>query len=284
MVAPDNKTKDVSKGPLSMTDIQTQSQGRITYEKDGALYWITFDNPDRMNAINTRMWAEIPDMFSQAQNDDDVRVVLMRGSGKRTFSSGADISEFGSARTGNAAKSYDELNHAAFNAVLDCTKPTIAMISGFCMGGGLELALCCDLRVAAEGSSYAIPAAKLGIGYNPRWIRPLLSALTATKAKEILFTGAHFTHDQALAMGLIGRLCTPDMLEETTRSLAETIAANAPLSVLAAKQCIDEFLKAPENPDYARLDALIEDCFSSEDYAEGRTAFLEKRKPVFKGR
>ncbi|RME96220.1 MAG: enoyl-CoA hydratase, partial [Alphaproteobacteria bacterium] len=212
-----------------------------------------------------------------------IRVIILQGAGERAFSAGADISEFGEARTGDAAQAYDALNHAAFDAVMDCAKPTIAKIKGFCMGGGLELALCCDLRVAAEGSSFAIPAARLGIGYNARWIRPLLSALSASRAKEILFTGERFDHMQAREIGLINRLCSPDALEEETVRLAQTIAENAPLSVRAAKAAIDEFLKRPENPDYALLDRLVAECFASEDYVEGRTAFAEKRKPVFRG-
>lgn len=152
------------------------------------------------------------------------------------------------------------------------------------MGGGLELALCCDLRYAAQGSNFAIPAAKLGIGYNPRWIRPLFSALSATQAKEVLFTGRRFSGEEAITMGMITRLLSPDELILETRKLAGQIAENAPLSVYAAKRCIDEFLRAPENPDMNALDELVQACFDSEDYAEGRTAFTEKRTPVFKGK
>lgn len=267
-----------------MSEKNTPSEARITTRTDGQLFWIVFDNPARMNALNTAMWASLPEKIAQAEANDDIRVVLLRGAGEKAFSAGADISEFGSARTGAAARHYDELNHAAFEAVMNCARPTIAMVNGFCMGGGLELALCCDLRVAAEGSSFAIPAARLGIGYNARWIRPLLSALSAARAKEILFTGARFGHEDARAMGLINRLCPEEALEKTALALAQEIAANAPLSILAAKRAIDEFLRDPGDPDMEMLDALVEDCFASEDYAEGRAAFAEKRKPVFRGR
>lgn len=267
-----------------MTTTQSESSGRITTEREGALCWITFDNPARMNALNTSMWRSLPDVISEAEADEDIRVVLLRGAGDRAFSAGADISEFATARTGDAAKAYDELNHAAFNAVMECARPTIAVVNGYCMGGGTELALCCDLRLASKGSTFAIPAAKLGIGYNPRWIRPLLSALTATQAKEILLTGRSFSHGEALVMGLVNRLCAPEALESEARMLAQEIAANAPLAVLAAKRCIDELSRAPENPDLEALDALVDACFASDDYREGRTAFQEKRKPRFRGR
>ncbi len=237
-----------------------------------------------MNALNTAMWAALPNIFSNAEADGSVRVVVLRGAGEEAFSAGADISQFGSARTGDAARAYDQLNHAAFGAVMNCPKPTIAMVQGYCMGGGLELALCCDLRIACEGASFAIPAAKLGIGYDPRWIRPLLSTLTASQIKEILFTGRRFTGEEALRMGLISRLCPADVLESETRALAEMISENAPLAVTAAKRCIDEFMRHPENPDMGTLDKLVTACFESEDYAEGRAAFAQKRKPIFKGK
>jgi enoyl-CoA hydratase/carnithine racemase len=267
-----------------MTDDPSSPHGHIDTEIEGSTCWITFNNPAKMNALNTAMWSALPGIIEATQHNDSVRVVILRGSGAKAFSAGADISEFGSARTGKAAQDYDELNHAAFNAVMECSKPTIAMIEGYCMGGGLELALCCDLRYAATGSNFAIPAAKLGIGYNPRWIRPLFSALNATQAKEILFTGRRFSGEEACAMGMITRLTPPDTLVSETRELARLIAENAPLSVYAAKRCIDEFLRAPENPDMKALDELVQACFDSEDYAEGRAAFAEKRKPVFRGK
>ena len=144
-----------------MSDAISKPRGHIDTEIEGSTCWITFNNPTRMNALNADMWAALPNIIKDAQNNDAIRVVILKGYGKKAFSAGADISEFGTARTGNSAKHYDELNHAAFSAVQACAKPTIAMIEGYCMGGGLELALCCDLRYAAQGSQLAIPAAKL---------------------------------------------------------------------------------------------------------------------------
>ena len=256
----------------------------LRYKKDGAIAWIIADNPARMNALTAAMWQALPDAVSKAVSDPEVRVIVLRGAGEKAFSAGADISEFENSRTGDAAKTYDALNDAAFNALIGCPKPTIAMIHGFCLGGGLGLALCCDMRIADDASQYAIPAAKLGIGYNARWVRPILAAVPAARAKELLFTGRRFRSADAEAMGLVSQLVLAADLEATVRALALEIAANAPLSVAAAKKVIDEISRHPEQPDMAALDAVVMACFESDDYAEGRRAFLEKRKPEFKGK
>lgn len=256
----------------------------LRYHEDGAIAWIAADNPARMNALTSAMWRDLPGAVARAVANPDVRVVILRGAGDKAFSAGADISEFESARTGDAAKDYDALNEAAFNALITCPKPVIAMIHGFCLGGGLGLALCCDIRIADDASQFAIPAAKLGIGYNARWVKPILAAVPPSRAKELLFTGRRFRSAEAEAMGLITQLVSKAELEPTVRALAGEIAANAPLSVAAAKRAIDEISRCPENPDIAMLDEMVATCFASEDYAEGRRAFLEKRKPEFNGR
>jgi enoyl-CoA hydratase/carnithine racemase len=158
------------------------------------------------------------------------------------------------------------------------------MIHGFCLGGGLGLALCTDIRLADETAEFAIPAAKLGLGYNARWVRPLLAAVPPSRAKEMLFTARRFKVAEALAMGLVNEIVPAADLEARTRELAQEIAANAPLTVRAAKRVIDELVSHPETPDMSALDAEVERCFNSEDYAEGRRAFLEKRRPRFQGR
>lgn len=257
--------------------------GTLRLERAGSIAYLIANNAPRMNALNAAMWTAIPELVAQAERDDDVRVIVLRGAGERAFSAGADISEFETARSGDAAAKYDALNDAAFFALSHCGKPTISMIHGFCLGGGLGLALCTDLRIADEASQFAIPAAKLGIGYNARWVRPLLAAVPPARAKEMLFTGRRFKAAQALQMGLINEIVPAAELEARTRALADEIAGNAPLTIRAAKLTIDELTRRPEHPDQGALDAAVQDCFDSEDYAEGRRAFLEKRKPQFTG-
>lgn len=251
---------------------------------DGPIAWIVADNPERMNAFTAGMWARIPEHVAAAEQDPAVRVLVLRGAGTRAFSAGADISEFESARTGASAADYDRLNHAAFAALLQATKPVIAMIHGFCLGGGLGIAACADLRLADQKAAFSIPAAKLGLGYNPRWVPPLLALARPAFIKEMLFTGRRITAAEALAAGLVNQLVDAENLEVAVRALAQEIAGNAPLSVRAAKLTVDELTRHPEHPDVARLDAAVTACFESADYAEGRRAFLEKRKPAFQGR
>jgi enoyl-CoA hydratase/carnithine racemase len=263
---------------------QPSEKAELRLERDGDIGFLVASNPQRMNAFTAAMWEAVPRLIAAAEADDAIRVIILRGAGTRAFSAGADISEFDSARSGNAAAAYDELNDGAFRALSNCGKPIIAMIHGFCLGGGLAIALCADIRIADEASEFAIPAAKLGLGYNARWMRPLLAAVRPAHAKEMLFTGRRFKVAEALPMGLVNSVVTTAGLEEKVRGLASEIAANAPLTVRAAKRTIDELTRNPQTPDLAALDAAVAACFTSEDYAEGRLAFKEKRKPVFKGR
>lgn len=251
---------------------------------DGGICTIIADNPARLNAYTRDMWEALPRLFRQAENDPAVRVIVLRGAGTKAFSAGADISEFEGNRTGAEARRYDEINHKAFEAVGRAEKPTIAMVHGYCFGGGCELAMCCDMRWVADDAVFSIPAAKLSIGYNPRWIRPMLSVVSAAKAKEMLFTGRRYSAADALAMGIANAVVPSAELEAQTREVAEEMANNAPLSIRAAKEAVDELVAHPEKPDMARLDRFVEACFESEDYAEGRRAFMEKRKPQFRGR
>jgi enoyl-CoA hydratase/carnithine racemase len=255
----------------------------LRLERDGGLAILVLDNPARLKALTSGLWASVPRLIGEAEADAAVRVIVIKGAGGKAFSAGADISEFDTARAGDAVQIYDALNHAAFEALLGARKPTVAMIEGFCLGGGLGIAACCDLRLANREATFAIPAARLGLGYHPRWVRTLLTLAPPASIKELLFTGRRFTADDALAMGLVNRVYSGEALETETRALAATIAANAPMTIRAAKAAIDELTARPESADIARLEALVKACFESADYAEGRRAFAEKRKPAFKG-
>ncbi len=265
-----------------MADIP-HSQPVIRLSVDGGIAWIIFDNPNRMNALSADMWAQLPEILKEAQVNQNVRVIVLRGEGRRAFSAGADISEFATARSGSAAETYNQLNHQAFLALEDVVIPTIAMVHGYCLGGGLGLAMSCDLRVCDERALFAIPAARLGIGYHPRWLRSILAAVSGPRAKELLFTGNRFDTDWALRSGLINEVVVADELEDHVRTMASQICANAPLSIKSAKRSIDALVANPALEDLTYLETLVDACFESEDYKEGQRAFMEKRKPEFKG-
>ncbi len=247
--------------------------------------WITFNQPEKRNAVSYDMWTAIPEIVSAFAANPAVRVVVMKGAGDRAFVSGADISEFEEKRnTPEAIEIYEQATGAANRALRTLEKPLVAMIRGYCIGGGLAIALSADLRITAEDGQFAVPAAKLGLGYGYSGIKELMNLVGPSYAKEIFFTGRRFTADEAKSMGLVNKIVPIAELESATASYAEIIAGNAPLTVKAAKAAVNEGTKEASERDLAAVDAMVKACFDSDDYIEGRRAFMEKRKPQFQGR
>jgi enoyl-CoA hydratase len=258
---------------------------KMLARKDGGVGTVIFNNPERHNAVSLDMWEATRRILDDFAADPEIRVVVLTGAGGKAFVSGADISRFEKER-GNleAARAYSAKSDAAYGSIAEFPKPTIAMIRGYCIGGGLGLATCCDLRIASDNSRFAVPAAKLGIGYGYTGLKRLVDIVGPSFAKEIFYTARQFDAQEALAMGLINRAVPPAELESAVKTITDMICANAPLTIKAVKATVGEILKDEGKRNVARTVELVEACFVSRDYNEGRTAFMEKRKPVFTGR
>ena len=259
------------------------STAHLRTEQHGNVLWIIAENRARLNAYTQAMWSALPKLIRAAEADTSVRVIVLTGAGDKAFSAGADIGELGRESAAAETERHNDFDNSAFGVLLGSRKPTIAMIDGICFGGGCELAICCDFRIASQTALFSIPAAKLGVGYNARWVRPLLSVVSPAKAKEILMTGRHYGAQVALDMGLVTAIVAQSDLRRETEKLAGELAANAPLSVLAAKRCVDALTHPNGAVDMATLDQHVRACFESADFAEGRRAFKEKRRPKFQG-
>ncbi len=258
---------------------------KILAEADGHIGWLTFNNPARRNAMSMEMWQGMGDALEGFQEDPTVRVVVMRGAGGRAFVSGADISEFDEHRASAAQKQDYGATTARGNRWLrHLDKPLIAMIDGFCIGGGLAIALGADVRIATPVSTFGIPAARLGLGYDYGGIATLARLVGPSVARDILFSARFLEAEEALRVGLINRIVPGDEIEGHVREYAGLIAANAPMTVRAAKAALQEWEREPADRNLGRVEGLVNACFDSEDYAEGRRAFAEKRKPEFHDR
>jgi enoyl-CoA hydratase/carnithine racemase len=257
---------------------------KMLARKDGGVGTVIFNNPERHNAVSLDMWEATKRILDDFAADPAIRVVVVTGAGGKAFVSGADISRFEKER-GNleAARAYSAKTEAAYASIAEFPKPTIAMIRGYCIGGGLGLATCCDLRIASDNSRFAVPAAKLGIGYGYVGLKRLVDIVGPSFAKEIFYTARQFDAQEALAMGLINRAVPSAELENAVKAVTDMICANAPLTIKAVKVTVGEILKDEGKRSVARTIDLVEACFVSRDYNEGRTAFMDKRKPVFTG-
>ncbi|HET9576729.1 MAG TPA: enoyl-CoA hydratase [Usitatibacter sp.] len=251
----------------------------------GAVLHVRFDNPAKHNALSVDMWEAIPPLLAKAEKDDAVRMIAFSGEGTKSFASGADISQFEDMRAAReAVKRYEVLAEDALQGICDFAKPTLACIRGYCIGGGVNVAISCDIRIASADSVFAIPATRLGLGYRFSAMKNLTDLIGPGNAKDLFFTARRIDAAEALRMGLVNRVVEAEKLEALLAEYAQAITTGAPLTIKAGKRIVREVLKAGTDIDMELCRRLILDCFESEDYAEGRRAFMEKRKPVFKGR
>ncbi len=265
--------------------MKSYADGKMLAEVEEGIGLITFNQPEKRNAMSVNMWHGLTEILDDFEASDAVRAVVMTGAGHKAFVSGADISQFEQQRANaNAQLEYDRLTSAGRARLAAFPKPVIARIRGFCLGGGLGIAMQADVRIAAVDSEFGIPAAKLGIAYGFDMVRKLVSLVGHAHARTLLFTGSRIGSAEAGRIGLVNQVVADEDLNQTVYELARTIADNAPLSVKAMKMAVNGTIQTESERDLDAINAAVLACFDSEDYREGRTAFMEKRKPAWKGR
>jgi enoyl-CoA hydratase/carnithine racemase len=253
---------------------------RVKAWLDGPVLHIRFNQPAKHNALSIDMWEAVPPLLEKAEKDDSVRMVVFSGEGEKSFVSGADISQFEDMRAAKeAVKRYEQMAEAALAGICEFAKPTVARI-----GGGVNVAISCDIRVASEDSVFAIPASRLGLGYRVSAMKNLVQLVGPGAAKDIFFTGRRLDAAEALRIGLVNRVAPVAGLDALTAEYTTSICSGAPLTIKAGKRILQEVLALDRDFDDDLARRLLLDCFESEDYAEGRRAFMEKRKPVFRGK
>ncbi len=264
---------------------KSYADGKILQEAIDGVGIITFNNPEKRNAMSLQMWEGFGEALTELRDDPKVRVVVLKGAGDKAFVSGADISQFEKERhNAEASEEYSRRSAAQRALFADYPKPTIACIRGFCLGGGMLVAMLSDIRIAADNSQFGIPAAKLGIAYGYDGLKHLVSLVGPSWARLLMYTGMRINSAEALRIGLVERVLPDSELWNATMDIARTISGNAPLAIKAAKLTIGEVLKDAGNRDMDAVKRIGTACMDSEDFREGRQAFMEKRKPQFKGR
>jgi enoyl-CoA hydratase/carnithine racemase len=262
----------------------TSTTERVQTWLDSSTLHIRFNNPARHNALSVDMWEAVPPLLKVAQADDRVRLVVFSGAGEKAFVSGADISQFEDMRAAREAVTrYEAMAEEALMSIHDFPKPTLACIRGYCIGGGVNVAISCDIRIAADDSVFSVPAARLGLGYRYSAMKNLVDLIGPGAAKDLFFTARRIDAAEAKALGLVTRTCEVAVLDKLLAEYTGALAENAPLTVQAGKAITREILKPSPELDLALCTSLIRGCFDSADYTEGRTAFMQKRKPVFTG-
>lgn len=270
---------------ITGTTNREYASGKMLAASDDGVGLITFNQPEKRNAMSIEMWSGLGEILDEFREDPAIRVVILTGAGNQAFVSGADISQFEKSRANaDAQREYDRLTSAGRDKLARFPKPVIARIRGFCLGGGLAIAMQADLRIAAFDSQFGIPAARLSIAYGFEGLRKLVQLVGPAHARMILYTANRIDANEAERIGLINRAVADEDLNDAVLDVARTIADNAPLSIAASKLTINEVLKDASERDLEAIRRASSACFDSEDYREGRTAFMEKRRPVFQGR
>ena len=264
---------------------KSHADGKILQSIADGVGIVTFNNPDKRNAMSLDMWEGLGTALTELRDDPEVRVVILTGAGDKAFVSGADISQFEKNRhNAQASEEYGKRSDAQRALLAHYPKPTVACIRGFCLGGGMQIAMLADIRIAAANSQFGIPAAKLGIAYGYEGLNHLVSLVGPSWARLLMYTGMRIDAAEALRIGLVDRVVPDTELWSATSEIARTISGNAPLAIQAAKITIAQVLKDPDKRDMNAVKAIGTACMDSEDFREGRQAFMEKRKPRFSGR
>ena len=269
---------------MNLDQLTAKAEGKILSGVQDQIGYLVINNPERYNAMSLEMWEAGAEAIDAMAVDPEVRALVVTGTGGKAFVSGADISKFGKERSSKeAVDHYAKVSGGCYDALEAFPKPTIAAIKGFCIGGGLNLAVCCDIRIAEEKSRFGVPAAKLGLGYGYTGIRRLAKIVSTSSIVEIFSTARQFSSQEAYDMGLVNRVLTGAMFDHYLNDYTASIKGNAPLTIAAVKAATLAIHKNPDERDLAGIEKMVQSCFESADYKEGQQAFMEKRKPKFTG-